>query len=258
MRATASRHSASRIRIGIPSLPPIGDRRLLDKPPFCLLSSFLHLRRITCVSRNFSVWCQRWRCRCCCWAAKSRLCGVCRRRGEVFVAQPSVVCLAQTSPKIYGPNEWCVMHVHESGILHVELFHTSSDRDSLIVGDRKLTGDIGSMMISVNPDTTIEWTSNSLGGSGWHACLEPPTPAPPSVWTLTAERGGVCRTTERCVSSPNFPPNLPPQRMVRHARERERDLAHRVIRHPCERRLFECWRFQFGWRHWARNVACQP
>ena len=27
----------------------------------------------------------------------------------------------------------------------------------------------------------------------------------PSVWSVQEESGGVCRTTERCVSSPNFP-----------------------------------------------------
>ena len=134
------------------------------------------------------------------WTSTAELGGVCRKT-ERCVSSPNF-------PQDYGPNELCALHVNESGILHIELFHATFELDYLIVGDRKLTGDNGSMMISVNPNTTIEWTTDlwdQCEGKGWRMCLEPPTPPPPGFWTSTAEMGGVCRTTERCVSSPNFP-----------------------------------------------------
>jgi len=123
--------------------------------------------------------------------------GVCRTT-ERCVSSPNF-------PDWYGYNELCVLHVNESGILRFESFDTYSP-DHLTVGDFEFSGYIGNGTLLVNPDTTIVWSSDEDGVSkGWRVCLEPPTPAPPSVWTSTAEMGGVCRTTERCVSSPNFP-----------------------------------------------------
>ena len=133
------------------------------------------------------------------WTVSKEWGGVCRTT-ERCVSSPNF-------PQKYGYNELCVLHVNESGILNIEYFDTETS-DYLTVGDFKFSGDIGNGTLLVSPDTTIEWTSDFDGVSkGWRACLEPPTPAPPSVWTSTAEMGGVCRTTERCVSSPNFPQN---------------------------------------------------
>ena len=133
------------------------------------------------------------------WTSTAEMGGVCRTT-ERCVSSPNF-------PHYYGNNELCVLHVNESGILHFESFDTYSP-DHLTVGDFEFSGDIVCGALPVNPDTTIVWSSVcGRVSKGWRACLEPPTPAPPSVWTSTAEMGGVCRTTERCVSSPNFHPN---------------------------------------------------
>ena len=75
-------------------------------------------------------------------------------------------------PSNYGDNSACSIRANFPGDLEVSAFETETHHDYLTVHSTQFDGTSGPNGVSIDPDTTISWTTDgSVTAPGWTICL---------------------------------------------------------------------------------------